>query len=279
MTESIKQGADQASSAAESAASSSVLTGLARVGLIAYGIVHVLIAWIAVNMAWGSSSESGDKSGALGTLADDPIGRVLLWIIAVGLFALVLWQLSEAIWGFRDENGKERLRHRLTAAVKAVIFASLAISSVSAATGSTSSDAAQQQQQTSGVLALPFGQFLVVAVGLVVVGVGIAQIVQGVKKKFMRYIDKGMTPSMRSAVEKVGVAGYIARGVAFILVGGIFGYAAITFDPAKATGLDGALRLIVTAPFGQILLTLVAVGFLAYGLFAFARARYQDMKY
>jgi hypothetical protein len=279
MSGSIKQGAKKASSAGQSAASSSVLTGLARVGLISYGLVHVLIAWVAVTMAWSSSSQSGDKSGALATLADDPIGRALLWIIAVGLFALVVWQLSEAIWGFRGEDGKKRLRHRLTAAGKAVVFVSLAISSISAATGSNSSDAAQQQQQTSGVLALPFGQFLVVAVGLVVVGVGVAHIVQGVKKKFMKYIDKGMTSRMRSAVQRVGMVGYIARGVAFIVVGAILGYAAITFDPAKATGLDGALRLIVTAPFGQILLTLVAVGFLAYGLFAFARARYQDMKY
>ncbi len=82
---------------------------------------------------------------------------------------------------------------------------------------------------------------------------------------------------MRSAVEKVGVAGYVARGIALVVVGGILGYAAITFDPAKATGLDGAFRLIVTAPFGRILLTLVAIGFLAYGLFQFARARYEDL--
>ena len=277
MTESIKQGARQASRAGRSAANNPALIGLARVGLVAYGVVHVLVAWVALQMAWSSAAQSADKSGALGTLADDPLGRILLWVIAVGLVALVLWQLSEAIWGFRGEDGKKRLRHRLTAAVKAVIFGALAISSIRAATGSNSSDAAAQQEQTSGVLSLPFGQFLVVVAGLVVAGVGIAHIVQGFRKKFMKHINKGMSSGMRSAVEKAGMAGYIARGVALLLVGGILGYAAITFDPAKATGLDGALRLIVTAPFGRILLTLVAIGFLAYGLFAFARARYEDL--
>ncbi|MDQ4039734.1 MAG: DUF1206 domain-containing protein [Actinomycetota bacterium] len=277
MTESMKQGAKKVSSAGQSAANSSALTGLARVGLVAYGVVHVLVAWIAVQLAWSSTAQSADKSGALGTLADDPLGRVLLWVIAIGLFALVIWQLSEAMWGFRGEDGKKRLRHRITAAVKAIIFGALAISAIRAATGSNSSDAAAQQQQTSGVLSLPYGQFLVVAVGLIVMAVGIAHIIQGIRKKFMKHIDKGMSSKMRSAVEKVGVAGYIARGIALILVGAILGYAAITFDPAKATGLDGALRLIVTAPFGRILLTLVAAGFLAYGLFAFARARYEDL--
>jgi hypothetical protein len=277
MTESIKQGAKKASRAGESAASSSALTGLARVGLVAYGIVHVLLAWVALKMAWSTTAQSGDESGALTTLADDPLGRALLWVIVVGLFALVLWQLSEAIWGFKGENGTKRLRHRVTAAFKGVVYTALAISAIGAATGSGSSDAAQQQQETSGILSLPFGQFLVIAIGVVVIGVGIAHIVKGINQKFMKHIDRGMPSGMRAAIKKVGVVGYIADGVALTVVGAILGYAAITFDAAKSTGLDGALRLIVTAPFGRILLTLVALGFLAYGLFAFARARYETL--
>jgi len=277
MTESIKQGAKKANRVGKSAASSPLLAGLARVGLVAYGIVHVLLAWVALNMAWSSAAQSGDQSGALATLADDPLGRVLLWIIAGGLFALVLWQLSEAIWGFRGEDGTKRLRHRLTAGFKGVVYGGLAVSSINAATGSNSSDAAQQQQGTSGVLSLPFGQFLVVVAGLVMIGVGIGHVVKGLDQKFLKHINKGMTSGVRSAVKKVGVVGYIADGVSLALVGAILGYAAITFDAAKSTGLDGALRLIVTAPFGRILLTLVALGFLAYGLFAFARAKYEDL--
>lgn len=277
MTESIKQGAKKVSRAGRSAADNPALIGLARVGLVAYGVVHVLVAWVALQMAWNSTAQSADKSGALGTLADDPLGQILLWVIALGLLALVLWQLSQAIWGFRGEDSKKRIRHRLTAAGKGVLFGALAVSSIRAATGSNSSDAASQQQQTSGVLSLPFGQFLVIAGGVVVIAVGLTHIYQGLKKKFMEHIDKGMSSGMRSAVEKAGMAGYIARGIALVLVGGILGYAAITFDPAQATGLDGALRLVVTAPFGQILLTLVAVGFFAYGLFCFAQARYEDL--
>lgn len=277
MTESIKQGADRASDAAQSAASSSALTGLARVGLIAYGIVNALLAWVAVNIAWSTAEQSGDESGALGTLADDPIGRGLLWVIAVGLIALAVWQFTEGIWGYRNEDGAKKVRHRVTAAVKGGFFLALAISALGFAAGGGSSDSAQQQEGTSGVLGLPFGQILVVVAGLIVIGVGVGHVIAGVKKKFMKHINKGMPAAMRSAVRKVGVAGYIAHGIALALVGAILGYAAITFDPEKSTGLDGALRLIVTAPFGRILLTSVAVGFLAYGLFQFARARYEDL--
>lgn len=277
MTESIKDAAKDAGAAAKSAAGSTGLAILARVGLASYGIVFVLLAWVTAKLAWGGAAESGDKSGALATLADDPVGRVLLWIIVVGLFALALWRLTEAIWGFQGESGTKRLRHRLTAAGKAIIFAGLAVSAIGAAMGNSSSDAAQQQQQASGVLALPYGQFLVIAVALIVIGVGVWHVIKGFRKKFMDHINKAVSSGIRSAIEKLGVFGYVASGIALALVGGILGYAALTYDPAKATGLDGALRLIITAPFGRILATIVAFGFLAYGLFHFARARYEAL--
>lgn len=57
------------------------------------------------------------------------------------------------------------------------------------------------------------------------------------------------------------------------MVGGLLGWAAITFDPSRARGLDGALRASLSAPGGQVLLTLVAAGIVAFAVFCFARAR------
>lgn len=276
MTESLKHGADKAGSAAEAAASSTALVVLARVGLVAYGIVNVLIGYVALKIAFGGGG-SGDQSGALATLADDAIGVVLLWVIVVGLFALAIWLLSDGIWGYRNESGTKQLRHRVTSAGKGVVFAALAVSCIGFATGGGSSDAQQQQEQTSGVMSLPFGQILVVIVGAIVIVVGVVQVVQGFQKKFREHLNKGMAKPVRATVEKIGVFGFVADGVALILVGVLLAYAALTFDPAKATGLDGAMRLVATAPFGQILLALVALGFLAYGVFQFARARYEEL--
>jgi hypothetical protein len=88
-----------ASGRAEQAGDSASLEIVARAGLIAYGGVHLLIGWLAVQIAWGASdSKSADTSGALKTLASQPFGKVLLWLVAVGLVALALWQASEAVW-------------------------------------------------------------------------------------------------------------------------------------------------------------------------------------
>ena len=69
------------------------------VGLIAYGVVYLLIAWIALQLAWGGTSEQASQQGALQELASKPFGTALLWIVAIGLFALVIWRAMELAYG------------------------------------------------------------------------------------------------------------------------------------------------------------------------------------
>src|SRR3712207_1735200 len=60
------------------------LTHLARVGLVAYGAMHLLIAFLAVRMALGLRGADADQTGALLTVAHGPGGRLLLWAIGLG---------------------------------------------------------------------------------------------------------------------------------------------------------------------------------------------------
>ena len=132
----------QAGDKAEQVGNSKSLVAVARVGLIAYGAVHVLIAWLALQIARGlSGRESADTSGAMKTLADQPFGQVLLWLVAVGLAALALWQASAVIWGYRNLEGAERVRKQITNGAKAVVFAALGCSAGAAALGAGSSSA------------------------------------------------------------------------------------------------------------------------------------------
>jgi hypothetical protein len=119
-------------------------------------------------------------------------------------------------------------------------------------------------------MAKPFGQVLVAAVGLAVIGVGIYHVVKGWKRKFLADLDSNPGPW----VVKAGRFGYIAKGIALAVVGVLFGLAALHENAKEATGLDGALRSFLGAPFGRVILTLVALGFVAYGIYSFARARH-----
>jgi Domain of Unknown Function (DUF1206). len=263
---------------AKQAGASWPLEMLARVGLVAYAIVHLLIGWLALQIAWGASGRSADTSGALKTVAEQPFGKLLLWLVAVGLVALALWQASAAGWGYLDCGGVERVRKRVTSGAKAVFYAALGVSAASVAAGSGASSSQSEQHATAGVLAWPGGKVIVVVVGLIIIGAGVASVVKGVRESFSEEVDtSSMSPGAREGVERLGQVGYIAKGLALGLVGGMLGYAALTFERRKARGLDGALQTILAQPFGRILLTAVALGFVAFGLFAILQSRYRRM--
>jgi hypothetical protein len=127
-------------------------------------------------------------------------------------------------------------------------------------------------------LAWPGGQEIVVAVGLIVVGVGIGMVVKGVRVAIGDEIDlDAMSPRMRQVAERLGQVGYISKGVAFGIVGGLLTYAALTFDARQAQGLDGAVQVVLAQPFGRFLLTAVALGFSAFGLYAVLQSRFRRM--
>jgi len=264
---------------AEQAGDSTSLEWLARGGLIAYGVVHLLVGWLALQIAWGTSGgTSADTSGALQTLADQPFGTVLLWVAAVGLVALALWQVSEAIWGHPDRDRAKRVRKQVTSGARATVYAAFAVSAALFALGAGSSSSQSQEQATTGVLAWPGGRVLVVAAGLAVIGVGIAGIIKGIRKSFIEEINtSSMSPTARTGVLRLGQVGYIAKGIALSVVGGLLTYATLTFDRQTAQGLDGALQTILAQPFGRFLLTAVALGFAAFGLFAILQSRYRRM--
>jgi hypothetical protein len=258
------------------------LEKLARVGLLAYGLVHVLVAWLALQLAWGGGGQEADQSGAMQTLARQPFGKPLLWIVGLGLVALALWQAAEILrwrsgWSASDKARTKAIRKTVKSAAKAVVYAALAVLAIRFAVGSGQSSAQQQQQRTAGVFSWPGGRILVGMVGLVLIGVGAQHVYKGLSKRFLKQIDLAEAPpSVTRWITRAGQAGFPAKGVALGVVGGMLGWAAITFDPSKARGLDGAMHVILSAPGGPALLTLVAAGIVAFAVFCFARARYPE---
>jgi hypothetical protein len=118
---------------------------------------------------------------------------------------------------------------------------------------------------------------LLVAGGLVVVGVGVYLAWRGWTAGFMKDVDLDAAPDKyEPTIAALGRVGYLAKAVAFAVAGGLVVWAAVTRDVSTATGLDGALNAIGAVPTGQWLLTAVAAGFAAFGIYALARARYPD---
>src|SRR5262245_58691654 len=144
-----------------------------RIGLVAYGVMHLLIAWLALQLAFGDRKESASAQGALHELASQPFGDVLVWAIAIGMFLLTLWQGIEALFGHRDLRGRQRAGKRLASGGKAVVYAALGVSALKIATGSGSTSSEKQTDSWAArLMDLPAGQWLVAAVGLAILGIG-----------------------------------------------------------------------------------------------------------
>ncbi len=247
----------------------------ARAGLAARAVIYIMVGWLAIDIATGHGHRQANQKGALADVASRTGGSVLLAILTAGLFGYALWQLARALFG-TAEGGKDA-GPRLQSLCGVFFYGGLGVAAIEVLTGSSGSGQAQQQAGwTARAMHHTGGRWLVGLVGLVFVVVGGFMAWQGVTRKFRDQLRTSqMRPAERRVVEGVGAFGSAARGVVIGLGGALVIDAAVTTDPKKSTGLDGALRTLAQQPLGPWLLGLAAAGLIAFGVFSLACVRWQ----
>jgi hypothetical protein len=247
---------------------------MARLGLTARAVVYLLIGWLAVQIALGHGSHEANQRGAIAEIAQQKFGMVLLWLLGVGLAAYALWRLKEAAFGTAAEGRKKG--PRLRSLVRGTVYAAFAVMTFSFIAGTSRQSQSQQQAtMTARVMRHDGGRWLVGLIGLVVIVVGLMLIVEGARKKFTKQLQMNeLTGRKRGVVVRAGMIGNIARGLVFALAGVLVIDAAVTYDPGKSTGLDGALRTLADRSYGPWVLGVLAAGLIVFGLYGLAEARW-----
>jgi len=271
----------RAAARAEDVATSPWIDRAARLGFGGRGVIYVIIGVLAAQIALSDNSdENANRQGALQAIADKPLGKVLLVVLAIGLAGYVMWRFSDAIWGEkRETDAKKRTAKRLSSAGKGLVYAAFCASTISVIAGSgANQDEQTEKTWTAKVLGWPGGRGIVTVIGLAVVAGGLYLVYQGVTRKFEKKLaTREMSPTTRTVERVLGTFGVAARGVVFALAGLLLVKAAADFDPNEAQGIDGTLRTIANRPYGQVLLILAAVGLVAFGAFSFFEARYRQL--
>jgi hypothetical protein len=249
---------------------------LSRIGLIGYGVVNLLLAWLTTRVAFGASEAEAEagKGGAVQHIAETRWGAVLLWVIGIGLLALAIWQLTEAI---RRHTAQDGVTPRLVSAAEATAFAVLGVSAVRAAAGRGSGGSNEEQADfTARVLEAPGGPAIVGTAGVLLVGVAALLAVKGVTRRFLDDLDlSAASAGTRWLVGVLGLVGYLTLGVAYGIVGALITASAANHDPEKATGLDTAISELAEHQYGTALLLVIAVGFACFGAFCFLDGRFR----
>jgi hypothetical protein len=254
----------------------------ARAGFAASGVLHLLVAFIILRLAFGSGGNA-DQSGALATLAKQPGGAIMLWIAAVGLLALGLWRVAEAVVGSKpserpghaqgQDQGHSSGWKRVKPLGLAIVNFAIAFSAMKFAMGAGQQSTQQNAGMSAQLMGSGWGKALLIVVGLVVAVVGGYHVYKGAAKKFQKDLQK----YAGTAITAVGVTGYVAKGLVLLGAGLLVIFAALTADPSKATGLDAAVKTLGHAPFGKVLLILAALGIAAFGAYSFVRSRHGRM--
>lgn len=261
-------------SSARQASASQGMGALARFGLAVRGFVYLVIGWIAVQIALGHPSQQANQRGALATVAQHAGGKLLLWILGFGFAAYALWRLSEAAFGTAAEGRKAGPRAQ--SLVRGVVYAFFAVTTFSFIAGTSSQSQSQQQVgETAKLMKHDYGRWLVGIAGVIVVVVGLGMVIEGLRKKFEKQLRMNqLHGATRTVVVRLGMIGTTARGVVFAVAGALVVEAAVNYDAAKSTGLDGALRTLADRAYGPWLLGALAVGLIAFGVYGLAAARF-----
>src|SRR5690554_2477014 len=256
----------RARAAARSASNSRPMRALARGGLVASGILHALIGAIAVSVRYGLNQRA-DQSGALNAIAETPGGVVLLWVAAISLIGLAIWQWTGPMAWRPEGVTPNRIRDRF----KSAGFLAVGLAAVVFAVGGRADTAEATKTLSTVLIEIPGGLFVLIGLGVGVGVVGGVFVFRGVSRNFLEDISppKG---AAGVAVVTLGVVGHTAKGLALIIVGALFVGSALFTDTSWASGLDGAVRFLASLPTGVWPLFVMGGGLIVHGLYLITRA-------
>jgi len=261
-------------------AASPALVFLGRAGYAAKGIVFVVIGALAAGVAIGKSGKTTDSRGALDTIGDGPMGTIALIAIGVGLLGYMAWRLVAAA---TDAEGKgdepTSLALRAAQAGRGIVYGMLGVQALRGLDGDAGSQDGAARHWTARLLDMPLGPTLVISTGIGVLGYAAYQLYRAFSDRAKRHLDLAQAgPTVATWIVRLGRFGIAARAVVFAMIGVFLIRAGMHEDSGEAGGIAQSLRALGATSHGRIVLSLVAFGLIAYGIYQLATARYRHMR-
>jgi hypothetical protein len=273
----VENAKNEGTRAAKQAAYSPQMEILARIGYAVRGLMYVTIGAIALQAALGKGNSPTDQIGAIATIGHLATGRILLWLMLVGLAGYSLWGFARAIANPFHKNWMSRVGYVISAVTYA--FFALTTYGLLRGTSSGSGGSAQTIQFVSKLMQVPAGRIAVAVIGIAVLLGGLYQIYAGITENFEQTLKPyALSPDEYRAAKDMGKIGTAVRGFVIGIMGFFLILAGTSADPSKARGFSGALSFLGQQPYGVYLLGIVAAGLIFLGLYSLMSAAWFRLK-
>jgi hypothetical protein len=258
-----------------------LLEWAARVGYGSLGFVYLSAGVLTLLAATDRIRDAAGSKEATFWLADQPFGRLWLFLLGLGLLAFVQWCILQSVFDADHEGANWKgLMRRASHAATGLFHGILAVSVFGLLHNDpvdpNAVETAANQDKAAMVLSLPFGDWLLIAVGLGIIAAGVSNVVNGLREDFTRKLSCSAEVCRR--VAPLAKAGNVARGVSFIPLGIFVVLGGLRSQASEVRSFGAALDGLEAQPGGPWVLAFTALGLMAFGAFSFVEARFRRIQ-
>lgn len=249
----------------------------ARFGYAACGTVYAVIGIAAIAVAFGLAERPAGSHGVMAMLGKLPFGPLVLIGLGVGLAGYAALNFAGAIadperrgWSFRG------IVTRSVDVLTGAVYIALAIAALGRVADPAKEDAGTAVAWAHAILALPLGQVILGGAGAALMFSGGYLFYRAFSERFGEMLDRRATSVRgRAVIARAARAGTAARGLIFVICGVLVLRSAVSGDPDIVGDAGEALAMLGQTFLGPVLLAIAGAGFVAYGAYQLAKARYQ----
>lgn len=259
-------------------------------GFFMKGIVYVILGTLTFMAAFDWGGDVSSRNNVIQFLLDLPLGKALIGVASLGLFAYSLWRFYQTLMRPKGKPGGKKIKSifkKVRYFYSGILYGTIAYSFAKPLISELSGNGeAQVEDNNNGdektalweLLSMDWGKALLWVLAAIIAGQAIQQFYIAYTAGYMKKIDN--YPSVKHEydfIKRSGRMGYIARGVVFGILSFFIVQVILQHNADAYKGTEGALQYLLTLSYGTWLLGAVALGLTLYGLFNVMVARHANL--
>ncbi|AUC85120.1 hypothetical protein CW731_07360 [Polaribacter sp. ALD11] len=246
-----------------------------KFGFITKGIVYAILGILTFLAALNLGGKVSDKNGVISFLESQVFGKFLLLIVGLGMFSYSVWRFYKSYFVIKKGANFSKYFLMLDFFIRGVIYGSFAIS-ILYKVFNQPKEGVSKKTLAAKVLQLEIGNYIIYVIASIIFLSALNQFYIVYQKKYLKYIEKNANIKSFTFLKTTGKYGILSRGISFLIFAWFIFKAASEENAEKIKGTQEMFSYLHNLSFGNILMAIMALGFLLYGIFQYFYARYSE---